>query len=170
MAIVLHVQVTITCKYICTAHVQCTQYDINTHTHTHTHTEHLCTNSMDKMSAHSPKGTATINKKRRRHYYILVRHRVQGSTGFRTPRALGCSVPSAARALLRGRGVLNPWTRRLTGLEPEPPFSLDDSKTYIATRHSLHEKTLSCVQIWRFNNYYLPTLQGDMVTRYSTTH
>ena len=25
--------------------------------------------------------------------YILVRHRVQGSTGFRTPRALGCSVP-----------------------------------------------------------------------------
>ena len=39
---------------------------------------------------------------------ILVRHRVQGSTGFRTPRALGCSVPSAARALLRGRGVLNP--------------------------------------------------------------
>ena len=40
--------------------------------------------------------------------HILVRHRVQGSTGFRTPRALGCSVPSAARALLRGRGVLNP--------------------------------------------------------------
>ena len=40
--------------------------------------------------------------------YILVRHRVQGSTGFRTPRALGCSVPSVARALLRGQGVLNP--------------------------------------------------------------
>ena len=39
---------------------------------------------------------------------ILVRHRVQGSTGFRTLRALGCSVPSVARALLRGRGVLNP--------------------------------------------------------------
>ena len=31
----------------------------------------------------------------------------KGSTRFRNPRALGCSVPSAARALLRARGFLN---------------------------------------------------------------
>jgi len=30
-----------------------------------------------------------------------------GSTGFRNPRALGRSVPSVARALLRARGFLN---------------------------------------------------------------
>ena len=31
----------------------------------------------------------------------------KGSTVFRNPRALGCSVPSAARALRRARGFLN---------------------------------------------------------------
>ena len=31
----------------------------------------------------------------------------KGSTQFRNPRALGCSVPSAVRALLRARGFLN---------------------------------------------------------------
>ena len=31
----------------------------------------------------------------------------KGSTVFRNPRALGCSSPSAARALLRARGFLN---------------------------------------------------------------
>ena len=30
----------------------------------------------------------------------------EGSTRFRNPRARGCSVPSAARALLRARGFL----------------------------------------------------------------
>ena len=33
----------------------------------------------------------------------------EGSTRFRNPRARGCSVPSAARALLRARGFLNAW-------------------------------------------------------------
>ena len=32
----------------------------------------------------------------------------KGSTVFRKPRALGCSDPSAARALLRARGFLIP--------------------------------------------------------------
>ena len=31
------------------------------------------------------------------------------STRFRNSRARGCSVPSAARALLRARGFLNAW-------------------------------------------------------------
>ena len=40
--------------------------------------------------------------------YIIVRQRDQGIYGlFRNLRALGCSVPSAARALLRARRFLN---------------------------------------------------------------
>ena len=45
----------------------------------------------------------------REYTYIIhvVIRRVQGSKVFRNPRALGCSVPSAARALLRAREFLN---------------------------------------------------------------
>ena len=46
----------------------------------------------------------------------------KGSTRFRIPTALSCSVPSAARTLLRAGGILSKsrrshWSRRLTDLE-----------------------------------------------------
>ena len=44
----------------------------------------------------------------------------KGSMRFRNPRALGCSIPSAARALLRAQGFLqcrSHWTQGLTDLE-----------------------------------------------------
>ena len=88
-------------------------------------------------------------------FYILVRHGFQGSTGFRNPRA-SCSILSVARALLKVQGILNP-------VDPEASnwfrvqnhqFHWTIQKTYIAIKHSLHEKMLSCIQIWRFNKTY----------------
>ena len=45
--------------------------------------------------------------RRARVYIYRLDTETKGSTRFRNPRALGCSVPSAARALLRARGFLN---------------------------------------------------------------
>ena len=44
-------------------------------------------------------------------FYISSKYRldtkIEGSTVFINPRALGCSVPSKVRALLRARGFIN---------------------------------------------------------------
>ena len=58
-------------------------------------------------------------------FLMVVKYRLdtetKGSTRFRNPRALGCSVPSAARALLRAPRVSKSrrshWSQCLTDLE-----------------------------------------------------
>ena len=89
---------------------------------------------------------------------ILYRRRVQESTT--TPRAgPDCSVPSVARALLRLRGILNPvYPVDEASNSQNHHFHWTIQKTYVATKHSLHEKTCSntygdsqdqlCNEIW----------------------
>ena len=79
---------------------------------------------------------------------LLVRRRVNGNTEFRKPRALSCSVPSAARTLLRARGFLN------------SVFPLDEPRlTYLDHRAALGTwSALAYAKLASFDGRTLTTL------------